>query len=185
MEQREIDLLNVQLDDIYGRLSDRPSWRIVWSEDQFEQRYGTYEDRTPEGFFIREVTERRNVPKYRQWVHLKWVLERLLVVPDEDPDHPTIDSKLSYEPLWVYENDSPPDWGSVKFVVDQVYDNMAQKNNRMGPKYKDPRLDNKLAPELQEAHLQEIEADLFPNETDIGDALAYKQGVGYTTPHVK
>ena len=181
MEQRDIDRINVTLLDHYGRLENLQTWRIVWSTDQREWRYGTYEDFTPNGVFIREVTERREVPKYSQWAPDKWVLERLVVVPmDASPDHPQIDSALSYEPLWVFQDDLPPEWVAVKFIVDQVHKNMSQHDT--GVKYKDPDSHPDEAAHNKEERLKDIEESLFGNETEIGDALAYKQGVGYTGP---
>ena len=179
MDQKDIDRINVTLLDHYGRLENLQTWRIVWSTDQREWRYGTYEDFTTNGVFIRKVTERREVPKYSQWAPDKWVLERLVVVPvDPNPDHPEIDSVLSYEPLWVY--DERPDWVGTKFIVDQVYRNMKQHDT--GVKYKDPDSDPREAAYNKEERLKDIEDSLFGNETEISDALAYKQGVGYTSP---
>ena len=106
MDQGYIDVINRQLFDAYGRLENQVTWRIVWSEDQREHRYGTYRDYTPEGFLIREVTESREVPKYSQWAPECWMLERLLVVPpDPNPDHPELDGMLSYEPMWQFTED--------------------------------------------------------------------------------
>lgn len=182
MDQIYIDRINVTLLDNYGRLENLQTWRVVWSEDQFEWRYGTYEDRTLEGIFIREVTERRKVPKYRQWAPEKWVLERLLVVPmDADPNHPQIDSALSYEPIWVFDEETPPIWFAVKFIVDQVYENMEQHDT--GVKYIDPDIGHPDDVKgRREEVLKDIEESLFGNETDTGDALAYRQAVGYTGP---
>lgn len=181
MEQRDIDRINVTLLDHYGRLENLQTWRIVWSEDQFEWRYGTYEDRTSEGIFLREVTERRKVPKYRQWAPEAWVLERLIVVPmDPDPDHPQVDTALSYEPIWVFNQDLPPEWVATKFMVDQIYKNMRQRD--VGVKYKDPDSSPDEAAYNREERLKDIEESLFGNETETGDALAYKQGVGFTGP---
>lgn len=182
IEQSVVNRINTQLESQFGRLENRPTWRVVWSEEQFEWRYGTYEDRTPEGFFIREVTERRRVPKYRQWAPEKWVLERLLVVPvDNDIDHPQIDTKLSYEPIWVFEENAPPVWSAIKFMVEQIYQNMEQHNT--GAKYKDPDLHSNLeeAEANKEVRIKKLHEDLFGNETEVGDALAYRQGVGFTT----
>lgn len=184
MDQKFIDRINVTLLDHYGRLENLPTWRVVWSEDQFEWRYGTYTDYTKGGIFIREVTERREVPKYRQWAPEKWVLERLVVVPlDADPDHPQIDSALSYEPIWVFERELPPVWTAVKFIVDQVYENMRQHNTGPVVKYTDPDIGHPDDVKgRKEKEIKDIEESLFGNETDTGDALAYKQGVGYTRP---
>ncbi len=182
MDQKDIDRINVTLLDHYGRLENIQTWRIVWSTDQREWRYGTYEDFTEGGIFIREVTERREVPKYSQWAPNKWVLERLLVVPvDASPDHPQIDSALSYEPLWAFDEELPPEWVAVKFIVDSIYENMRQHDT--GVKYKDPDIGfpEEVAGRKEE-RLKDIEESLFGDETDMGDALAYKQGVGYTGP---
>lgn len=179
IEQREIDKVNCHLTDHFGQQYDRPTWRVVWSEDQFEYRYGTYEDRTPEGFFIREVAERRKVPKYSQWIHEKWVLERLVVVPLDDVDHPTIDSALSYEPIYPFEEHLPPVWHAVKFIIENIYENMRQHD--VEAKYRDPESTPKEAQNAKEERVKELEEALFGNETEAGDALAYKQGVGFTT----
>jgi len=174
--------INQRLVDHFGRTPDNgePYWRIVWSEDQFENRYGTYEDRTPEGFLIREVTEWRKVPKYRQWIHEKYVLERLIVVPLTDEK--TLSTQLSYEPIYIFEdktgNSLPPNWIAAKFIVETVNRNMEQHD---GVKYKDPESTPDEAKEVKEQRLKDIEESLFGNETELADALAYKQGVGFTT----
>ncbi len=181
MDQKDIDRINVTLLDHYGRLENLQTWRIVWSTDQREWRYGTYEDFTTEGIFIREVTERREVPKYAQWAPDKWVLERLIVVPvDSSPDHPQIDTALSYEPLWTFQDDLPPEWVAVKFIVDSVHENMRQHDT--GVKHRDPDSTPDEAAYNKEVRLKDIGESLFGNETETSDALAYKQGVGYTGP---
>ena len=183
ISQGDIDLINIQLLDTFGQMYDISTWRIVWSEDQFEDHYGTFNDFTEGGIFIRQVTERRRIPKYRQWIHEKWILERIVVVPLDNIDHPTIDTSLSYEVIYVFENNLPPIWVAVRFIIENIYENMRQQNTGPTVKYKDPDIGH---PDdvrgRKEEEIKDIEEALFGNETELGDALAYKQGVGYTGP---
>ncbi len=178
-----IPILNGRLKDLYGKTSggDQALWRIVWSEDQFEIRFGDYEDRTTEGLLIRQVSEYRKVPKYRQWIHAKYVLERLIVVPETNTTELT--TKLSYEPIYVFEdgegNPLLPIWNAIEFVIKQVYKNMEQHNTV--PKYQDPESDTVNAKEIREQDILNLERDLYGNETKIGDSLEKKEGVGFTT----
>ncbi len=66
----EVDRINNQLKDLFGidTVTGLQIFRIVYSEDQLEKRYGTYDDYTKGGLYIRTVTEVREVPKYRQWI---------------------------------------------------------------------------------------------------------------------
>ena len=79
-----VDSINKQLVDHFGTdtITGLAMWRVVFSEDQFEKRLGTYDDFTPSGIYLRTVTEVREVPKYRQWIKRKYVLENLVLIPD-------------------------------------------------------------------------------------------------------
>ena len=104
-----------------------------------------------------------------------------MVVPvDASPDHPQIDTALSYEPLWTFQDDLPPEWVAVKFIVDSVHENMRQHDT--GVKHRDPDSTPDEAAYNKEVRLKDIGESLFGNETETSDALAYKQGVGYTGP---
>ena len=72
-----LEIINKRLKDNYGETVDRPNFRIVWSEDQFENRLTHFTD---EGFELIHP-EVRQLPKYKQWIHDKYVLERLTEVP--------------------------------------------------------------------------------------------------------
>lgn len=180
MSRESLEIINGRLADYYGSDGKLANWRVSWSPDQFEMRHGTYEDRTPEGLFIRKVTEVRKVPKYRQYIESKWILEALLPVPSinmlELPE-----TKLTYECIYAfpYSDGKPlfPVWPALRLIVDSVRE---KAGVNIGARYKDPMSDKKVAPEVKEARLKELEETLYGNETDIGDALAYKQGVGYT-----
>jgi hypothetical protein len=181
-----VEVLNQRLIDCYGTTNDRGNWRVVWSEDQFEDRYGDYEDRTPEGILIRRVSEVRRVPKYRQWVPEKWCLETLMEVPFlNSAELPGL--KLTYELVYAFphRDGKPlmPSWGALRFLIEEINRKIGIST---GPRYKDPESDPLEAREVQEQRLKGLQEELFGNETDIGDALAYKQGVGYTgTPLIK
>jgi len=160
-----------------------PNYRVVWSEDQFEFRSTNYTD---EGLELLHF-ETRKLPKYRQWIMEKWVLERLSEVPAINQGE--LNLALSYEPLWVFEDKSgfplDPKWIVCKFVVDQVHKNIEEAGSYT--KYKDPYagLNSKDLLEKKDEELKEIEKELFGDETAIGDALAYDYGVGFTTSKIK
>lgn len=145
-----IESINKQLIDLFGidTISGLPIWRVVWSEDQFEYRYGTYDDITPGGLYLRTITEVRYVPKYRQWIQNKYILERLVVVPTINEDD-LPDTKISYEVLWVFEDKKggylPPHMEATKFIINTVYS--VQYSNHNLARYSDP--DNSQGQELE------------------------------------
>lgn len=171
-----IESINKQLVDLFGidTITGQSMFRIVWSEDQFEKRLT---DCTDKGIVL-PYPEVRLLPKYRQWVQEKYVLERLVLIPEINKDDlPT--SKLSYEPLWVFMDENgfplPPTLWAAKFCVDAVYAALGKKSMA---KYIDEEAKNPI--EYREARVNKLQSELFGNETSVGDALAYKSGVGYT-----
>jgi len=182
METTEsIESLNHQLIDLYGvdTVTGQAMWRIVWSEDQFEHRYGTFTDFTPSGLYIREVTETRYVPKYRQWIKEKYVLEQLVGIPEVSmKELPAI--KMSYEPIYPFQTDSgkylPPRLDASKFVIDVL---LAAQGKASLAKYKDPiaGLTTEQQVEIKNMELDNLQSELFGNETDTGDALAHREAI--------
>jgi hypothetical protein len=170
----KVETINRRLHDHYGETEERgnrlPNYRIVWSEDQTELRKTDYTDAG-----VRLLhPEVRQLPKYRQWIQEKWVLERLTVVPFiNEQDLP--DSKLSYEPIWVFEDRNGqklhPAWRMAQFVVDGIHKKMAEAGAYA--RYKDKN----ETPEQVEHRLKEIEAHLYQNESNVGDALATKNAI--------
>lgn len=162
-----IESINRQLRDLFGldTVTDQSLWRVVWSDDQFENRLMEY---TPSGFqlLLPEVIQ---VRKY-SYVHHRYVLERLVVVPVPDKQE-LADVHLSYEPMWVFQNEQkeylPPRMDACKFIVDTVYAAMGKRSLR---KY----VEND---EGKEKRAEKLHDELFGNETSVGDALAYKEGV--------
>jgi|SRR6266850_6694512 len=169
-----IEIINQRLIDYFGidTISSLPIYRIVWSEDQFEKQLTKF---TKDGLELL-YPEVREMPKYRQWIQAKYILERLSLVPEINQDQ--LGAKISYEPLYVFEDKSgnalPPKWEVTQFAIDCV--NAAMGKGTLH-KYIDPE-------NTQEAHMQakmerveKIEEEMFGNETDVTDALRYKSGI--------
>jgi hypothetical protein len=178
----EIESINRRLVDHFGldTSTNQPIWRVVWSEDQFEHRLGTYDDFVPNTeIYLRTVTEVRYVPKYSQWLPNVYVLERLVVVPDNNiPELPA--TKLSYEPIYAFRTTSgiplPPKFAAAKFAIDLIY---AAQGKSSVAKYKDPDagLDTEQQFEKKIEEIDTLQKELFGNESYVGDALAHKQAV--------
>lgn len=168
----EIDILNERLVEYYGIDSDtgRPMFRIVWANDQLEKRLVATLDSGIQ--LLHPVV--REVKKYPYLKDL-YVLERLVVVPDMNKrELPT--AKLSYEPLWAYRDargqSVPPVWIPTKFVIDTLYAALGKKSMA---KYVDS--EKNTTPEGRNQRIVELQEELFGNETEVGDALAYKEGI--------
>jgi hypothetical protein len=171
-----VKILNERLSRDYGYFDGTmPQWRIVWSEDQLEKRRITH---TKEGFELLNVLV-QEVPKYRQWIHNKYILERALPIPAlVETD---LVNKFSYEPVWTFEDKDgeplPPRWDVITIVIESIYRAAAAS---IGAKYKNPDEDEKdpdVAIEAKKKRLDLLQEELFGNETETGDALAHKQGI--------
>lgn len=160
--------INDSLIDEFGKAwNNWPIYRVVWSEDQFEKRLTHFTDAGIQ-LLIPEV---RELPKYRQWIHNKYVLEQLITVPEVNKED--LVEKITYEPLFVFEdkhgNPLPPKFEAAKFVIDSV--RAAMGKSSLGPKYVDPEIE---APkEVRAARINKLQDELFGNETSVGDALAH------------
>lgn len=183
MEYTELVVdINDRLKAHFGIDSDSGQviWRIVFSDDQFEKRLGTYQDITPNGLFIREVTEVREVPKYRQWIQQKYVLERLVAVPDQQLIE-LVTTKLSYEPIWTFEdkdgNYLPPKWEAAKFIIDTIY--AAQYGNKYHSlnKYLDEEDTQEAAVALKNKKIDEIQEALWGEQSGFSDGIKSKETV--------
>lgn len=177
METTEpIGSINKQLKDLFGQdtVTGLPMYRVVFSEDQFEKRLGTYDDFTREGIYLRTVTEVRLAPKYQQWVHGKYLLERLTIIPDvNEDDLPT--QRLSYECIHVFENFKgealPPRVDVCKILIDSLHASLGKTSLT---KYVDDF--KKYTPEEQNKRINEIMEYLW-DPSDVADAIVAKEGV--------
>jgi len=165
-----IDRINNHLIDKFGISTDsaQPIWRVVWSDDQFEFRHGEYEDITPAGVYLRTVTETRYVPKYRQWIQQKYILERLVAIPEQNlVDLPG--SKTSYEPIWTFEDKNgkylPPRFDACEFIINTVY--AAQYGTKNLKKYYDPEGTNEGYLESRKKTIDGIVEELFGEQSSL------------------
>lgn len=117
-----IERINSQLVNLFGidTITGQPIWRVVFSDDQYEMRETEYTDAG-----IRLLRpEVRLLPKYKQWIHSKYILERLVIVPETNLKE-LAGSKISYEVIWVFadKNDNylPPRVDAAKFIIDTIY----------------------------------------------------------------
>ena len=174
-----IQEINIRLERDYGKVDDlRPYWRVVWSDDQLEKQLRTH---TKDGLqLLTPIVQ--EVPKYRQWIQNKYILEKLTPIPSEYEFELPESHGLSYEPLWIFQNSIgealPPRWDAIQLIIKSVHDAIKYK----GTKYKDPYSNPEEALDIKKKELEALEESLFGNESVIGDALAYKEGVGYTGP---
>lgn len=162
---KDIEIMNMWLERDYGYFeATRPLFKIVWSEDQFEKRIVNH---SPEGFeLLTPMVDER--PKYKQWIHNKYILERCIPVPKIAD----LVEKFSYEPVWVFEdkdgNSLPPNYDVCKIVIASIH---AASAKAIGAKYLDPR----TRPDFKEeevVRLARLQEELFGNETDLTDSLA-------------
>ncbi len=171
----KVETINRQLVDLFGidTITGKPIWRVVWSEDQFEKRLM---DVTDEGLSL--ITPQvREVPKYRQWITQKYVLERLVLVPEINAGELPA-SKQSYEPIFVFMDKNgdylPPKIQAAKFVIDAIYE--LQGRNTFA-KYRDPINNIEEYREARRKEIDKIQAELFGDETAVTDALTRKEGI--------
>jgi hypothetical protein len=197
-----VKVINSQLRDLYGSdiVTGLSIFRVVWSEDEFEHRYGTFDDFLPgTDIYLGTKTETRYLPKYRQWIHGRHILERLVLVPEcNQAELPA--AKISYEPLWVFrkgdDNETPdgylpPRLDACKFIIDAVLSAQAtatmmitgteQRDRPSLSRYKDPAA-GKSTEEIVEHKRKEIDEltnQLYGDETGLlGQTLSRNQGGG-------
>jgi len=204
-----VKVINSQLKDLYGLdiVTGLPIFKVIWSDDEMEHRHGTFDDFIPgTQILLRTVTETRHLPKYRQWIHGRHILERLVLVP-EFQQHELPGAQISYEPLWVFrigdDNETiegylPPRLDACKFIIDSVLAAQAVSTmmltggeTRDRPslaRYKDPAA-GKCTEEIIAHKKKEIDGivdELFGDETGLmGSTLSRNQGGGETiiVPH--
>lgn len=171
----DIQFINRKLRDHFGLDTETTQsiFRVVWSTDQYENRMS---DVTPEGVQLL-YPQVQLFPKYYVGKD-RWILERLVVIPIANmTDLP--DAQLSYEPIWVFENDFgpvEPKWEPIKFIIDALYAAMGRSSLA---KYANPDDKN---PEARMERINKLGQELFGNETSVGDALAHHEAVAYTGP---
>lgn len=183
-----IEVLNQRLQDNYGRFENgQPIWRIVFSEDQYEHRFGTFRKFDNSGNYLGEVTGFEYVPKYKQWLPQQYVLERLMPVPELNRKELT--TALSYEPVWGFHDKHgkplPPIWEATVLIIETVLKKAAET---VKAPYKDPKIlesDPKIARDVRRAKIDKLVEQLFGNETDTTDAMMTKEAIVVPTSYNK
>lgn len=176
-----ITQINKQLADLFGidTASLRPMWRVVFSDDQYEKRLTEYSDK---GVLLARP-EVRLLPKYKQWIQGKYILEHLVAVPEMNQDV-LAGLKTSYENLWTFEdkhgNYLPPKIEACKFIINTVHAAVHGTHNLK--KYIDKE-------NTQEAYLSErkksvdsIIEELFGDQSSLGGSTKTGESVAYTGP---
>lgn len=176
-----LETINKYLSEVYGIDTEdkEPIYRVVWSDDQFEKRTTKFTDSGIE-LLNPEV---RTVPKYSH-VGSAFVLERRALVPEHNVTELAGLTK-SYEPLWVFRdaNDEPvrPTILGCQFIINTVLAAMGKKSLA---KYKDPNVGD--TPEesyaLHQARLQQLEEQLFGNESDLKTETHTESGSAIFVP---
>lgn len=178
----KIDTINKFLREEFGIDTDdsKPIFRVVWSEDQYEKRLTKYTDSGVELL----QPEVRLLPKYKQWIQNLYILERRVLVPEENVKE-LAGLRKSYEPLWVFKSDNgdpiPPSIQGCKFVIDTMYAALGKKNLSQ---YKDP-LDGLTPAEVHELHTQridKIQEELFGDESSLGGETHNASGSAIVMP---
>ena len=162
--------LNQRLIDYFGldTASSNPMFRVVWANDMVEKRMM---DTLDSGVALLHP-QIREVKKY-SYLHDVHVLEQLVIVPDEQQKE-LAGVKTSYEPLWVYVdadgNPLPPKWEPTKLIIDTVHAALGRGGLK---KYVDPDTSEGAS----EERITKLHDELFGNETEVGDALRYKEAI--------
>lgn len=94
----EVKFINSELRREFGLFFSRPKFRIVWTGDQFEKRFGAYHKYSSAGDVLlsRDVGV-KEVPKYPYVDPPWWMLERAVEFQDK-----SIKDGNYYEPLYLF-----------------------------------------------------------------------------------
>lgn len=123
IDKVEFDRINTLLNFHYGidTATAKPMFRLVWAEDEFETQCRTWRD-FHDDLFIREVYEARQVRKYPE-DDGKYKLEHLVAIPFINQSQ-LPGQKLSYEPIWTFEDRRAepltPVYEACAFIIDTL-----------------------------------------------------------------
>src|ERR1043165_5019958 len=122
----DINIINRRLVETHGKdFLEQPIYRVVWSEDEIEKRFGTFRDYlSGTNILIREVTEVREVKKY-PYLPNQYVLEKLFINKHntEILDNKTYTPRAcTYEPLWSFGHErngraKRPVWRAIELLI--------------------------------------------------------------------
>lgn len=169
--------INKRLIDHYGIETDsnNPMFRVVWSEDEYEYRESSI---TPNGIHLIQP-QVQYLPKYEHLTRDRWILERLVLVPEQH-QRELGGIKKSYEPLWTFENAFdgtylPAKWEAAKFAIDCV---LAATGKASLAAYKE-MIEKE---EDREGRLRELHEQLYGDESSLQLRTVTGEAVAYTGP---
>lgn len=169
LPEDNINYINRRLLDRYGYIFDMPRFRLVYSDDVWENRFSKY---TKEG--IELIHPEVQLRKKYQHIRDKYVIEQLLEVP-KGVETDLIE-KISYEPLHTFmdKNGNPliPIWIACRFLLDNLLD-----NQRLRKYYVSMRDSTELMKQEEEDELKAIEESLFGDDTKISEDLHHGSGI--------
>jgi len=115
-----IEEINKKLAEEYGNdlVLNLPKYRLVWTTNQLEKRFGIFRVFTETGIFLREECEVKEVRKYPFSYEDMWVLEAIM----STTGNPYLEmvTSWSYEPVWIFgaaNSDRQPIWRAVRLLV--------------------------------------------------------------------
>ena len=116
IEIEDAKLINEWLRETYGFhvMVSKPKYRVVWSNDQYENRYGTF-DVFVGDLFLREEAGVREIPKYSQFPDC-WIVEKLM--PNEYPD--VFEGDYIYDPFYTFPPDLPLSRRAIELLMAHV-----------------------------------------------------------------
>lgn len=177
----DIHLINRRLRDIYGKdFLGQAIYRVVWSDDEIEKRFSTFEDYVPgTNILLRRVTEVREVKKY-SYLEPQYVLEKLFFNQHnkEILDNKTLNPQTcTYEPLWAFgrENKHPKPvvWRAVELILMMSVNPKKLTPSEMNDaELKQAFEDEKLMMDLLNEH---IKNDPLHSAVQDGDAVMLNQ----------
>jgi hypothetical protein len=147
-------------------------YRVVFSDDQTEKRFGTFND-FHGNLFIRSFTGVREVKKY-PYIVGRYVFERWF--PPELTQHDELigSEKGSYEPIYVFETYKGEPL-PVTLKICQFLVRCCESPQVMTPQ---ERMD--LAQQAEDAEIKEFVDTLTEDSDPLLNALHMKEAIGYT-----
>lgn len=170
-----VESINKRLIDYFGLFENgEPNWKLVWSEDELEKRLMTHTDSGIELVF----PEVRLTKKFG-YIKERYVLTRLVAVPEYQIED-LAGAKLSYEPIWTFEdvvgNETTPYWEAIQVIIQTLYDQVLNAGHKVPKK---PGLEDANTEEALEYRANKIYEQLYGDESAITDALSNDNAIGY------
>lgn len=170
----EAKAINQKLLEAYGKhlSADKANFRVVWSEDQLEKRFGVFNVYYND-MFVREETGIREVAKYEYLDH-QWVVERMH--PNYHKD--VMEGSYVYEPLWAFPRGLPLKWEAVDYCVKMALKMIPIDYDKRTPQSESEAIDQDEKRKAKEVRDARTELDNVSNPSELelrlkdGDAVS-------------